>query len=250
VRMQHVDVQPHIHLSKKDMHPVAIVVGDPGRALKLARMCDEHTELKFNREYRSFDCMKDGQKFIVISHGVGSAGAAICFEELIECGAKVIMRAGTSGSLQPEKINQGDVVVCQAAVREDGLSKKFVPAAYPAIADLDVIAALKKAADEHGTGAKIGMTLTSDVFYQSPVVESDLATWQKAGVEVVEMEAATLFVVGRVRGVKTGALCAIDGCPLAWSADNYDPEGKIVAQGKQNMLEIALKAAVELSKTH
>jgi len=247
--MQHVDVQPHIHLSKKDMHPVVIVVGDPGRALKLAGMCDEHKELKFNREYRSFDCTKDGEKFIVISHGVGSAGAAICFEEVIACGAKVVFRAGTAGSLKPEEIKQGDVVVCEAAVREDGISQKFVPHTYPAIADLDVISSIKEAADEHGSGAKIGITLTTDVFYQSPVLDSDLKLWQRAGVEVVSMEEATLFTISRIRGIKAGGLCVVDGCPLDHE-NNYDPQGTIVEQGKTNMLEIALKAAVKMTKSY
>jgi len=250
--MQNVEKQPHIHLSKKHMQPVVLVVGDPGRALKVAGMCDSHTELMFNREYRSFECVKNGEKFLVISHGIGCAGAAICFEELIECGAKVIFRAGTCGTLQPQRIKQGDVVVCHSAVVDEGFSERYVPAGYPAVADFDILKTLMETADEHGTGAKMGMTCSQDVFYPSPVAPSlsKLETLQKANVEVVEMEASALFNIARIRGIKAGALVAIDGCPLAWDAGDYDPAGNTVENGKKNMLEIAINAAAKLSKQY
>lgn len=213
-----VEKQPHLHLTKKDMTPVVLVVGDPGRAALLASMCEKSTELAFNREYRSFKCTQNGSSFVVVSHGVGSAGCAICFEECIKLGAKVIIRGGTAGSLQLDQFKQGDICVCYASCREDGHSNLYAPAGLPAVADPMVFDQLYKVAQKHIKDVKYGISLTSDIFYPSPAMEQSLVKYQKSGVEVVEMEIATLFCICKMRGVKAGALVVVDGSPLKWDS--------------------------------
>eukprot|EP00382_Lankesteria_abbotti_P000219 CAMPEP_0113847798 /NCGR_PEP_ID=MMETSP0372-20130328/2087_1 /TAXON_ID=340204 /ORGANISM="Lankesteria abbotti" /LENGTH=215 /DNA_ID=CAMNT_0000817141 /DNA_START=145 /DNA_END=792 /DNA_ORIENTATION=- /assembly_acc=CAM_ASM_000359 len=212
-------------------------------------MCDTHKEIAHNREYRSFNCKKDGIEFMVVSHGVGSAGAAICFEELIKAGAKVIIRGGTCGALQ-DGIKQGDVIVCSAACKDDGVSDRYVPPGYPAIADTDVLlTTIVSTAKQMDIAVTVGLTVSGDLFYPSPVgIAQSLTTWQKAGVEVCEMEAAALFTICRVRGVRAGAICAVDGAPLKWEKGDYDPHGDVVAKGKSNMLRVAIASAVKLTQ--
>lgn len=250
--MQGVDTQPHIQLKPSQARPVAIVVGDPARAAIVADMCDEAIPLAYNREYRSFDCTYGGKKFIVCSHGVGAAGAAICFEELIACGVKTLIRAGTAGSLQPDTLKQGDVCIIEAAACDDGITSKLVPVGYPAIADPAVTSTLM----EEATGClsqkderKVvrGITLTSDLFYPGPVLPSNLELWAKAKVDIVEMEVSALLIIARLRGVRAGALCCIDGSPLKWDSGNYDPTGNKAKTGKEFMLKVALSAAKRLS---
>jgi uridine phosphorylase len=69
-----------------------------------------------------FNVTFEGVNITVVSHGIGGPGAAICFEELIKLGATTIIRMGTCGSLKPNEIKQGDLVVSAAACREDGHS--------------------------------------------------------------------------------------------------------------------------------
>lgn len=240
-------MQPHIHLQSTQTRPVVIVVGDPARAKLLASMCEKSEELAYNREYRSFDCFHDGQYFTVTSHGVGSAGCAICFEELIQNGAKVIIRAGTAGSLQPDTIRQGDLVICHSAVREDGVSALMVPPGYPAVADPYVFQTMQAVASDNRLNAKYGMSLSSDLFYKSPVLPSTLETHAKANAEIVEMEIATLFVIAKIRKVRAGAVCCVDGSPFRWEAGDYDPTGTAATTGKKSMLELAIGSAVRLA---
>lgn len=229
--MEHLQVQPHILLEKGDIDPVVVVVGDPARALAFAKNCESFKELSKNREYHTYKCFNEGISFTVASHGVGSAGAAICFEELILIGAKIIIRVGTAGSLQPEKINMGDSVLCVAAAREDGISKLYAPPGLPAIADPYVTRTIYETAVASGFPLKEGITLTCDVFYKSPVVESCLPSYANANVDIVEMEMATLFVIARMRGVKAAGVCCIDGCALKWSAEDYAPRGEKLCSG-------------------
>ncbi|CEL97122.1 unnamed protein product [Vitrella brassicaformis CCMP3155] len=239
--------QPHIMLDVGQVREVCITVGDPARALKMAEMCEQHKELAYNREYRSFDVKHKGKAFTIISHGVGASGACICFEELIKCGAKVIMRAGTCGSLMPDKYGQGDLIICTGGVRDEGTSERMIPMSYPAVADAENVLLLEQVIKEQGAKYAKGLMLSSDVFY--PVIApTNYEMWAKANVIGIEMEVSALFVLCQIRGCAGVGLCTIDGSPLKWDSGDYDPHGTKVAEGKKRMLEAAIEWASRASK--
>ena len=76
--------------------------------------------LRRNREYHSLIGRYGDTTIAVVSHGVGSAGAGVCFEELCRAGAKRIVRVGSAGAAAVCHCRQR--VIARAAVREDGLS--------------------------------------------------------------------------------------------------------------------------------
>ena len=223
-----------------------LVVGDPKRLDMVAGSLKDVEPISQNREYHSIRGSFNGQIIGAVSHGVGSAGAGVCFEELCQSGAARIVRAGSAGGMQGN-VSAGDLVVATAAVREEGLSHKLVPSTYPTIATLDVLMAMRATATSHGVEFHEGLLLTSDMFYPHDLLGSDLPLWQKAGVKAVEMEVATLFVICGLHGVETGAVVAIDGNPLEQddgSMETYDPHQEKVKTAVSNSLLIALTALV------
>ena len=223
-----------------------LVVGDPKRLDMVAGSLKDVEPISQNREYHSIRGSFNGQIIGAVSHGVGSAGAGVCFEELCQSGATRIVRAGSAGGMQTN-VSAGDLVVATAAVREEGLSHKLVPPTYPAIATPDVLMAMRAAASSHDVEFHEGLLLTSDMFYPHDLLGSDLPLWQKAGVKAVEMEVATLFVICGLHGVETGAVVAIDGNPLEQddgSMETYDPHQEKVKTAVSNSLLIALTALV------
>jgi len=223
---------PHLKLAKGSIPPFVLVAGDPARIASLAALCDTAEEVAYNREYRTFVGTFKGQRLAMTSHGIGTAGAAICFEELVQVGAKTIVRLGTCGGLQ-NSIAQGDMIVATAAAREDGTTKLMAPADLPAVADLDVVIALSEVCKELDVTYHRGVVLTSDIFYPS-VLPSSLETYSKCGVLGVEMEMACLLMVAQLRGIRAGACAVVDGNPLQWEEGNYDPHGTVVAQVQQS----------------
>ncbi len=223
-----------------------LVVGDPGRVDTVAARLTNFSLVSENREYRVGKGLFNNQEIGVVSHGVGSAGAGACFEELCRSGATKIIRAGSAGGIK-ESVVAGDLVLATAAVREDGLSPKLVPAAYPAIVSIDILLAMRAAAKTHGIDYHEGIVLTSDMFYPHDILGSDLPLWHRAGVTAVEMECATLFVICSLADVMAGAVLAIDGNPLAQddgSMETYDPHQKAVKTAVDNALTIALDALI------
>jgi len=207
-------------------------------------MCEKSEEIKWNREYRTFNVTFEGADLTVVSHGIGGPGAAICFEELIKLGATTIMRLGTCGSLKPNDIKQGELIVSTAACREDGHSSWMVPAHFPAVADPQLVLALFNTAKDLGYKVHMGVTLTSGNFYPGPAMASTLQVNADAGALSVEMENASLFCIGSVRGIRTAAIATIDGSPFKWEEGDYDPHGTIVAEGKKRMILTGLKVAM------
>ncbi|MGH8957558.1 MAG: nucleoside phosphorylase [Acidimicrobiia bacterium] len=229
-----------------DLPQRVLVVGDPSRAEKAARQLQDVKELGRTREYVSFAGVHRKTEVAVVSHGVGSAGAAVCFEELFRAGAQRVIRAGTAGGMQPY-IGDGDLVVATAAVRTDGFSAQVVPVEYPAVADHRVVESLLDAAQAAGAEIHHGIVLTLASFYPHQILGSSLPMWQKAGVVAVEMEVASLFVLATLHGSSAGAILAIDGNPLMEKDDSmegYNPNRPVVHEAVERMITIGLDALV------
>ncbi|OUM94385.1 MAG: purine-nucleoside phosphorylase [Thermobacillus sp. ZCTH02-B1] len=236
---------PVLRVDPDDIPAYAIVCGDPFRAENIAGRLEDARELAFAREYRTFVGRYDGVELAVASHGVGSPGAAVCFEELARAGVRTIIRVGTAGSLSPA-YPAGSLIVSTAAVREDGLTKQLVPPGFPAVADSAVTEALYREAAALGGRVGKGITATFDAFYTG-VVELPHAVYAKAGVLAVEMEIAALYVIAALRGMRAGAIVALDGD--ADTVDEaYNPHRDIVAEAVERGIGAALRAVASLAR--
>ena len=112
----------------------------------------------------------------------------------------------------------GDVVVAQAAVRDEGTSLQYVPIAWPAVAHLDVVDALRASATAAGIAHRAGVVQSKDSFYgemqpgRMPVsaeLQARWDAWVRSGVLASEMECAAVFTAAAVRGARAGAALAV-----------------------------------------
>ncbi len=207
----------HVNLSKGDVGEYVILPGDPGRCEKIAQYFDNPVLVASNREYVTYTGTLDGVKVSVTSTGIGGPSAAIALEELVHCGAHTFVRVGTSGGMQKEVLG-GDVVIATGAIRLDGTSKEYAPIEYPAVADFDVVMALKESARELKHPYHVGVVQCKDSFYgqhspESMPIASELQNkweaWIRTGALTSEMESATLFIVGSTRRVRVGAVLLV-----------------------------------------
>ncbi len=232
----------NLKVNSDELPKKVLVCGDPSRAEKIASLLDDSKLLAKNREYHSYKGSWQGVELAIVSHGVGSPGAAVCFEELAKGGAKTIIRIGTAGSYQAE-IQPGHIVISTAAVRRDGLTSQLVPEGFPAVADRQVVGQLVDAANARNQQIHEGITLTLDVFY-SGIIEFPHELYKRAGVLAVEMENSALFTIGAIRGVNTGAILAIDGYADADLRNEYNPHTNVVSEAIEQEAFIALDAII------
>src|SRR5205814_645660 len=82
-------------------------------------------------------------------------------EELYSCGADTFVRVGTAGGMQQDVL-VGDLVIAEAAVRDEGTSAQYVPLAFPAVADPDLTAAFREGARALGLRHHVGVVHSKD----------------------------------------------------------------------------------------
>lgn len=228
-----------------EVSSAVLVCGDPDRASHIATFLENAQLLTQQREYHAFRGLFGGVPVTVCSHGIGAPGAAIAFEELVAAGGKQMIRVGTCGGIQPH-IHTGDLVIATAAVQNIGYARETVPSGYPAVADADLMLALRQAARDSSHSIHTGLVISRDNFY--PGVKTadapDYYALSAANVLAVEMECAALFLVGSLRRVQTAAILAVDGNVLhkAESMEGYNPHQESVKTAVTAEIHIALKA--------
>ena len=229
-----------------EIAPNVLVPGDPARAARIANEWLTDAKLVMvQREFHSYTGTYEGVQVSVISTGVGSPGAAIVMQDLGKLGCEYVIRVGTAGSCVKE-IEPGDNVIGTAAVRDEGLTQKFVPAIYPAVANLEVTNAICAAAAKQSARFHTGVVHTSDSF-RSPALEKDIETAIYAGVLAFEMEAATILTLAALNGIKAGCIFSIDGYVSNVAGGNVVPDAEARNRGIKCAIHSSLEAILSLS---
>ena len=242
-------MQPHIQLDETLNVKYAILPGDPARVSRIAEQLENVEELGFNREYRSLRGTYQGVPVLAMSTGMGGASMAIAVEELKNIGVTHIIRIGSCGALQ-EGIGLGDLIVVNAAVRDDGSSRTYVPESFPAVADPELLAACVRSGRDKGLRCHVGLCRSHDSFYIDNEEEIS-AAWSKRGVLGSDMETSALFTVARLRGLKAASILnnvVIWGEDTSSSIGSYADGASLTAQGERDEITVALEAFVRIEK--
>ena len=273
--------QPHLLVSDGDLHDVALVPGDPGRVDRIADRCDEARVVAENREYRSVNATYEGTDLSIVSTGIGCPSAAIALEELANVGVETVIRVGTCGALQAA-LAIGDMIVATGAAKEEGTSKRYESATYPAVPDYRTLDALVAAAEAGESATAAGLTTAADggsdtatnktggadstgadstgAVHVGPIVSDDafynetdeyVDDWETANLLAIEMEAAALFSLARRRGLAAGAICTVDGNLVAGTQKGADSDEELPAVARNNIaraIDIALDATTRLAE--
>ena len=143
---------------------------------------------------------------ILTNFGGGSTLIAELAEEMAVMGAKKMIMMTWAGALQPG-LKAGDIVVCNRAIRDDGVSQHYLPPAKYIDGDLALANQLAAAIRARGAACSIGPTWTTAAPYRE--TREEILQYQSEGVQVVEMESAGLFTIGQVRSIPTTAVVVV-----------------------------------------
>lgn len=210
-------LQYHIKLKKGDAAKYVLLPGDPKRVSYIAKFLDDAVIKADNREYVTATGRYKGVDVSVTSTGIGGPSASISMEELINIGADTFIRVGTAGGLSL-KVKPNDLAITQAAIKDEGTTREYIPFEYPAIADTDVMFALRDAAKKINANYHIGVVHSKDCFYGElepensffrEKFENNLKYYTLCGAIASEMECAALFSCASLRKVRAGAIMHI-----------------------------------------
>ena len=182
----------------------ALLPGDPGRALTLARLLFDSAPRMFNHHrglWGYTGTAVDGAPLTVQSTGMGGPSAAIVVEELCVLGLRRAVRVGTCDALDGA-LALGDLVTAREVIAADGASRAL-GAPERLAPDPALLAILAPRADH------AGLVVSTDLFYDPRTALA--AQWARAGALAVEMQAAAILTVAQRRGIAAACLLAVGG---------------------------------------
>ena len=238
--------QPHLLVEEGDVNDIALVPGDPGRVERIATQCENVETVAENREYKLVNAEYEDTALTICSTGIGCPSAAIAIEELNAVGVETVIRCGTTGALQ-SSIEIGDIVVATAAAKEEGTTKRYESAVYPATPDYDILSALVDAAEANDEDIHVGPIVSDDAFYAES--EEYVDDWAAANLLAIEMEAAAVFSLARRKGMQAGAICTVDGNLVEGTQKGADGDEELPPKARNNVeraITITLEAATTL----
>ena len=227
----------HIDGRPEDISRYVFCSGSQSRAKITAENFENVVTISERRGIVIYSGVYDGVFMTSCGTGMGGPATAIALEELGHLGADTFIRVGSCGVFQNGQ-KPGDVIISSGTVRFGGTGNLYLPSEFPAVPTFEVTRTLVAAADELGIPVRVGVGIAGDAFY-STQKKTKYDSVLPGNPIFMEMESDTVFIVGAVRGFRTGALFVSDGVP-----GNIKPESgrEAFTNGVENSIQIALKA--------
>lgn len=183
----------------------------------------------------------------IINFGMGSAMAATVMDLLSAIGPKAVLFLGKCGGLKKTQV--GDLVLPIAAIRGEGASNDYMPPEIPALPSFRLQRAVSSMITKHEFDYWTGTVYTTnrriwehdDKFKQYLVDIRAMA---------IDMETATLFIVGFANSIPHGALLLVSDNPLVpEGVKTEESDKRVTGQFVNKHLQIGIDSLLELENS-
>lgn len=247
-QIDHAKVGDFVLITVRD--PLCAYDEDPARMI--AERLDNPVLIGYSGMFTTYSGTYKGAKITVVSGGSGSPEMELILYDFMQyTDAGTFLRVGGSGGLG-DKVHPGDVVIASGVVREEGMTKAYIPAAYPAVSHYEVMNAMVEAAEEMNAPYHVGVTLSVDSDFVGggrPGVGGYMQPWNieiagiynRAGVLNGDRESAAIVTLSALFGRRGGSICSV--------ADNLcTGETFQAGRGHSNAIDIALEGCAILNR--
>jgi AMP nucleosidase len=181
----------------------------------------------------------------IINFGMGSSVAATVMDLLTAISPKAVIFLGKCGSLK-KKINVGDLILPIAAIRGEGTSNDYMPAAVPALPAFALQKAISTTIRDFSRDYWTGTCYTTNrrVWEHDKVFKKYL---KELRAMAVDMETATIFVTGFANKIPTGALLLVSDQPMIpEGVKTSESDSKVTEQYVETHLHIGIESLKQL----
>lgn len=185
------------------------------------------------------------ENITIINFGMGSAMAATCMDLLSAVEPKAALFLGKCGGLK--KVTKlGDMILPIAAIRGDGTSNDYIMPEIPALPSFRLQKAVSSAIVKHNSDYWTGTVYTTNrrVWEHDEEFKAYLKKTRAMG---IDMETATIFIVGFVNKIPKGALLLVSDNPMVPEGVKTSKSDKSVTEKfVRKHLEIGIDSLIEL----
>lgn len=181
----------------------------------------------------------------IINFGMGSAMAATCMDLLSAVKPKAVLFLGKCGGMKKTKI--GDLILPIAAIRGEGTSNDYLPPEIPALPSFRLQQAvsyvIKQKEKDYWTGTIY--TTNRRVWEHDEKFKEYLKNIRTMG---IDMETATIFVVGFVNSIPHGALLLVSDNPMVPDGvKTAESDSLVTKHFVEDHLQIGIESLQELA---
>jgi len=198
-------------------------------------------------EDRAMQAASNDAGLTIINFGMGSSQAATIMDLLSAVAPKGVLFLGKCGGLK-KSTEIGHFILPIAAIRGEGTSNDYFPPEVPALPSFKLHKFVSDKILEHGVDYRSGVVYTTN----RRVWEYDEAFHQKLHNMTcigIDMETATLFIVGHANEISRGALLLVSDVPVTPDGVKTEESDKRVTADWAGLhLRIGIEAMTELGQ--
>ena len=138
------------------------------------------------------------KKFGIRIFDIGASNVVANLEDLIALGIKKIINIGIAGGLS-DKLIAGDIVICEKAIRDEGVSYHYIKPEKFAYSSFNLIAEAEKILKLNNIEFYRGAGWTIDAPYRE--TKKEVIKYSKEGILTVDMETSAIFSLAKYRKI-------------------------------------------------
>ena len=189
----------------------------------------------------------NNQGLSIINFGIGSANAATIMDLLTARNPKGVLFLGKCGGLK-QTADIGRFILPIAAIRGEGTSDDYLPPEVPALPSFKLHKFVSNTLLDYGQDYRTGVIYTTNrrVWEWDNTFRERLIALSAIG---IDMETATLFIVGHSNKIARGALLLVSDMPLMPEGiKTQEMDKKVTAKYVDMHLEMGIKAMTDIGK--
>ena len=183
----------------------------------------------------------------IINFGMGSSNAATVMDLLSSVKPKGVLFLGKCGGLKMSS-EIGHFILPIAAIRGEGTSNDYFPPEVPALPSFKLHKFVSEKIREHGLEYRTGVVYTTNrrVWEHDQQFHERLRQMTCIG---IDMETATLFIVGHANEISRGALLLVSDVPVTPDGVKTEESDKRVTADFVGLhLQLGIEAMTELGQ--
>jgi AMP nucleosidase len=197
-------------------------------------------------EDRAMQAATNHDGLTIVNFGIGTANAATIMDLLIAAEPRGVLFLGKCGGLK-HSTEIGHFILPIAAIRGEGTSNDYFPPQVPALPSFKLHKFVSDKIVEHGYEYRTGVVYTTN----RRVWEHDLeflAYLKKLTALAIDMETATLFIVGHANQIARGALLLVSDVPITPEGVKTEESDEAVTRDWTDIhLDIGIEAMTEIA---
>ncbi len=198
-------------------------------------------------EGRPMQAASNSDGLTIVNFGIGSANAATIMDLLSARGPRGVLFLGKCGGLKKSS-EIGQFILPIAAIRGEGTSNDYFSPQVPALPSFKIHKFISEKIVAHGFDYRTGVVYTTN----RRLWEHDVEFLERLRAMTcigIDMETATIFIVGHYNEIARGALLLVSDVPITPDGVKTEESDRAVTETwTQTHLDLAIEAMTDIGE--